>query len=334
MKRSAVFAENRKRVLFLRAVFVAAALACHYRAVFNITPAIALFSCSLALVLCVFSVPPCEARLKAPEVKILVVDDMETNLVITGGLLASYDVGVRTCASGKEAVEAVKAEKFDLILLDHIMPEMDGLETLRAVRSLGGWRSAVPAVVVTANASSAASEKFLESGFDDCLFRPIEARGLGELLEKWVGKRAGSGQNKTAGHMPEIDGVDTASGLRRAGGNERAYFEALGVFSRDAAVRLKTLKDLAANNMDDFVVSVHGLKGAAVNIGAASLAEEAALLEAAGRERDMAVIFGRIDGFMAAAEKITDNIRHALDARTAKETGEERAPSREDLLIR
>ncbi|MDR0652372.1 MAG: response regulator [Synergistaceae bacterium] len=333
----------------------------HYRAVFHMIPAIALLACSLALMLCAAfirlgeakrrseehgmvtviqdardEVPEHEgriARLKAPEVKILIADDMETNLVMAKGLLASYDVTVHTCMSGKEAVEAVKTEKFDLILLDHMMPEMDGVETLRAMRSLGGWRAVAPMVAITANTAPGTKEKLLESGFDDYLPRAIETGGFGELLEKWVGKRAGSRQNAATCQMPEIDGVDTDLGLRRAGGDEHAYFEALGIFIRDAAARLKALKDLTANDMDGFIVSVHGLKGASANMGAVSLAEEAALLEDAGQVRDMAVITGRIDRFIAMTERITNNIRHALDARAVEETGEKRPPTREELSI-
>jgi HPt (histidine-containing phosphotransfer) domain-containing protein len=121
--------------------------------------------------------------------------------------------------------------------------------------------------------------------------------------------------------------------LRRTGGNEHAYLEALGIFSRDVAERLKTLKDFAENNVDDFIVSIHGLKGASANIGAASLAGEAALLEAAGQERDMAAIAGHIDGFMAMAERIAEDIRHALDALAEEEAGDGRPLSREDLSM-
>ena len=333
----------------------------YYRTVFHMIPAIALIACSLPVVLCAVFIRLGEVkyrseehtmrnatedglmelsrreehsdRPKASEVKVLVVDDMETNLVMAQGLLASYDVAVRTCMSGMEAVGAVKAEKFDLILMDHMMSGMDGVDTLRAIRSMGGWRRSVPIVVLTANSAAGSREKFLANGFDDYLLRPIDADKFGELMEKWTGKRRGSGQNAAVGHLPAIDGVDTALGLRRAGGDEMAYFEALGIFSRDAAARLKTLKNLAATNMGDFVVSIHGLKGASANVGAASLAEEAALLEAAGQEFDMAVITGHIDRFIAMTGRITDNIRHALDAWAAGETGEERPPNRYELSI-
>jgi CheY-like chemotaxis protein len=338
----------------------------HYRNVLNATPATAVPACSLALILFVILIRLSEAKrraeergartidakavihgapdevpkyeehmapLKAPEVKVLVVDDMEANLVMAKGLLASYGVTARARASGNEAVEAVKAEKFDMILLDHMMPEMDGIETLRAMRSLGGWLSAAPIAVITANTSPGAREEFLGIGFDDYLPKPIETGRLGKLLEKWTGKRAISEQSAAAGRVPEIDGVDTCLGLRRTGGNEHAYLEALGIFSRDVTVRLKMLRDFSENNMDDFIVAVHALKGASANIGAAPLAEEAALLEAAGQERDMAVIAGHIDGFMAMAERITYDIRHALNTRAEAETGEECPPGQDELSI-
>ncbi|MCL2767901.1 MAG: ATP-binding protein, partial [Synergistaceae bacterium] len=116
-------------------------------------------------------------RFTAPEARVLVVDDINTNLKVAKGLLLPYKMEIDLCGSGMEAIEAVKTKNYDLVLMDHRMPEMDGVETTDRIRGLGSmnpfYRS-LPIVALTANAVSGMREMFLKSGFDDYLSKPID----------------------------------------------------------------------------------------------------------------------------------------------------------------
>ena len=123
----------------------------------------------------------------APDASILVVDDNEMNLKVAKGLLRKYKSSVSTVLSGKECLEILKKEHFDLILMDHLMPEMDGIETLSHIRKSDDENiRKIPVIALTANAVSGMREMFLKSGFDDYVSKPIEIFALRKALENWL----------------------------------------------------------------------------------------------------------------------------------------------------
>jgi signal transduction histidine kinase/response regulator of citrate/malate metabolism len=120
--------------------------------------------------------------------KVLVVDDVKDNIIVAKGLLKPYGVTVHTASSGQEALEAIAAlekknESYDLILMDHMMPEMDGIETLNIIRSKG---LNVPVIALTANAFRGVKEIYVESGFQDYLSKPINPKELDEVINRWL----------------------------------------------------------------------------------------------------------------------------------------------------
>ena len=130
-------------------------------------------------------------RFTIPKARLLVVDDINTNLKVAKGLLAQYQAKVDTCLSGAEAIEMVKETNYDLVLMDHMMPDMDGIEATAAIRA---WEeeskrpSQIPIVALTANAISGMKEMFLEKGFNDFLGKPIDIAQLDEILARWIPK--------------------------------------------------------------------------------------------------------------------------------------------------
>ncbi|MDR1649295.1 MAG: transporter substrate-binding domain-containing protein [Synergistaceae bacterium] len=127
------------------------------------------------------------ARFTAPEAEILIVDDIATNLRIAKGLLAPYRAKVETCASGAEAIERVQKREYDIVFMDQMMPEMDGIETVRRIRMLDGERfKRLPIIALTASAMSDMRDMFLEKGFSDFLAKPIEIPKLNEMMERWI----------------------------------------------------------------------------------------------------------------------------------------------------
>ncbi|MDR1036022.1 MAG: response regulator [Deltaproteobacteria bacterium] len=123
----------------------------------------------------------------APGAAILVVDDLSSNLIVAEGLLAPYQARVSTASSGREAVLALERRDYDLVLLDHMMPGMDGIETVQVIRAMEEERFAtLPVVAFTANALAGMREFFLENGFDDFMAKPIDVEELDRILRKWI----------------------------------------------------------------------------------------------------------------------------------------------------
>ena len=129
------------------------------------------------------------ADFAAPEANVLVVDDIVTNLKVAEGLLLPYKIKATLCKSGRQALNAIQSRHFDLVLMDHMMPEMDGIETMERIRSMGGsdpYYKEAPVVALTANAVSGTKEMFLEKGFNDFLSKPIDIARLESVLKKWI----------------------------------------------------------------------------------------------------------------------------------------------------
>ncbi|MDR2123705.1 MAG: response regulator [Desulfovibrio sp.] len=126
----------------------------------------------------------------APEADVLIVDDLPGNLMVAEGLLAPYRMRLFTCLSGREAVEMVAARPFDLVFMDHMMPEMDGVEATQAFRAMDEERGrTMPVVALTANAVTGMKEMFLANGFNDFLSKPIDVRRLDAVLTRWIPAR-------------------------------------------------------------------------------------------------------------------------------------------------
>jgi len=125
---------------------------------------------------------------KTVGVKVLLVDDIEINLQVAAYLLALFDIESDFALNGKQAIERVSNTKYDMIFMDHMMPEMDGIEATAIIRKLDDHSAKVPIVALTANAVSGAVEMFFENGFSDFLSKPIDEAPLLQCLLKWLPK--------------------------------------------------------------------------------------------------------------------------------------------------
>ena len=126
-------------------------------------------------------------RFTAKQAKVLVVDDNEINLKVAKGLLRPYKMSVTTAICGEEALSLINEQDFDLIFMDHMMPEMDGVEVVSIIRSsTRETLQKVPIIAFTANAISGMREMFLEAGFQDFVSKPIEGAVMQAVLLKWL----------------------------------------------------------------------------------------------------------------------------------------------------
>ena len=271
----------------------------------------------------------------APAAKILIVDDIGTNLTVARGLLAPYRMHIATALSGGEAIELVKQNRYDFIFMDHMMPEMDGIETAAAIRALDGeYFKTVPIVALTANAITGMREMFIEKGFNDYLSKPIDIARLNEILAKWIPKEkhikrgeayppaaklqpgipAGSAPVPRPSGIFSIPGVDTEKGITFTGGTIESYRQVLAIFRQDVEERLQLLRETPPpDSLPLFTTQVHALKSASATIGAGEIAAEAERLEAAGNAADLNLIRISLPGFTARLAELSLEIRNALN---------------------
>jgi len=262
-------------------------------------------------------------RFIAPSARILIVDDINTNLKVAEGLLSPYKMRVDLCLSGTEAIEAVKANRYDIVFMDHMMPVMDGIEATKHIRELGNedlHYKKLPIIALTANAVSGTKEMFMESGFNDFLSKPIDMNILSIILEKWI---PGEKQDRTIrNRITDIDennsdkikinGIDTNKGISISGGMQR-YIQTLAVFHKDGMQKIEEItKSIKTGNYSLYTTYVHALKSAAANIGATNLSETAKKLEIAGKKEDISFINLYTDIFLETLRVLLDNINEVL----------------------
>jgi signal transduction histidine kinase/CheY-like chemotaxis protein len=260
-------------------------------------------------------------RFTAPEARILIVDDILTNLKVAQGLLMPYQMKVDISETGRGAVDLVKSRRYDIIFMDHMMPGMDGIEAASEIRKMeGDYFKQVPIVALTANAITGMREMFLGKGFNDYLTKPVELPRLNEIIEKWIppAKRLPTAEGSSlplAGSrtLASIQGLDTRQGIMLTGGSEAGYREVLDVYYRDCESRLIALGEAPdKEGLTGFVINLHALKSASAAVGAAGLSEQAALLEKAGREGDLDLIRARLGEFTAELARLSGEIREVL----------------------
>ena len=266
----------------------------------------------------------------APGAKVLIVDDISTNLRVAKELMNPYNMTIHTCLSGTEAVELIRQNRYDLVFMDHMMPGMDGIEATAQIRKLeygDGFYQNLPIIALTANAVSGQREFFLQNGINDFLAKPIDIQKLDDILKRWVPEakcvacfpaHEKAEENEQSG-VVGIPGIDMEQGLRNMGGSIEVYFDILADFCRDAESRAEKINEaLEAGDTKLYVTLVHALKGAARSIGAMETGEAAAWLEKAAEEEDAGAIRNKTTELLENLWILTSNIKMALASREAK----------------
>ena len=235
---------------------------------------------------------------RAPDARILIVDDTEMNLSVIKSLLKKTLIRVDTALSGFDCLDMIKKNRYDIIFLDHRMPEMDGVETFKKMKEMDNSESKcldVPVVALTANAISGARDYYLKEGFTDYLTKPVDFEKLEKLIkdllpdektEAVVADPDDSGQSGP--ELPEwligINELNTGAGIRNCGSPEE-YLKALRLFYTNIEDNYDSIKGFYdKGDRNNYNIRVHALKSSARLIGAEELSEEARLLEEASNE--------------------------------------------------
>jgi len=264
-------------------------------------------------------------RFTAPEAKVLIVDDISTNLKVVKGLLTPYLMEIDMCQSGFDAIEAVIEKQYDIVFMDHRMPGMDGVETAEHIKALGdndSYYNNLPIVALTANAIAGAKEMFLKHGFADFMSKPIDTVLLNTILERWIPREK---QKRADGTMKrtdtsddlqitiELEGVNVRQGIRFSGGTIQNFLEILSVFYEDGSEKRADISNrLKTGDIAGYTSSVHALKGALANIGAEELSEMAKALEKAGLSKNKSYIEAHNEAFISALDKLLSSIETAV----------------------
>lgn len=238
-----------------------------------------------------------QERMICPDVRALIVDDEPMNRVVAEGILKDYRMQVKTAGGGAEAIAICENEDFDIIFLDHMMPDMDGVETLKRLRGLKS--DSFTAIAFTANAVSGAREMFLQEGFDDFLSKPIEYHDLDRLLKKvipntrmlLIKEEAAPDTSAPSGDDPlaalNEAGINTSAGLSYCRNDKEFYIKLLQKFVSDADGKIAECDRLfGENDIANYRIQVHALKSTAKMLGADALSDNAKAMENAAKDND------------------------------------------------
>lgn len=250
-------------------------------------------------------------RFHVENAHILVVDDSAMNLKVAASMLRHYGVEIETALSGKEAIEKVSRKNYDLIFMDHMMPEMDGVECMQRLHELPVVREChTPIVALTANAIGGAREMLMDEGFDDFVAKPIEKsameRVLRKFLDKFVVEVSG---NEEKPENVWVKGIDREKGLSYFEHNEADYMDIIHCFIEQyGEQKTKLERFYEEKDWENYKISVHSLKGQSLTIGAESLSEKAKHLQEAAQKKDEAYIAANHGPFMEEYQEIMDGM--------------------------
>ena len=244
-------------------------------------------------------------KFHAPEARILVVDDNNMNLMVVKGLLKKTKVQIVTCNNGRECLERMQKEHFHIILLDHMMPGMDGMEVIKRTRTLeNNMCTSTPIIALTANALKGMKEMYLEAGFTDYLSKPVDGEKLEQMVRKYLPEelvhtpeeevQACSGTStsnpivETATEENDTPLIDQNTAMVYCGNDEELYREILDCYCLEKEENQEKMKKcLEDNNLADYRILIHALKSTSLNIGCKSLYNMALELEKACKNNDL-----------------------------------------------
>ncbi|MCL2196493.1 MAG: ATP-binding protein [Treponema sp.] len=278
------------------------------------------------------------SRESMPYGSVLIVDDVEANLYVAKGLLTPYHLNINTVNGGYAAIDKIKkGEVFDVIFMDHMMPDIDGIETTKQIRGLGYKE---PVVALTANAVTGQAEVFLENGFDDFISKPIDIRQLNAILNKYVRDKqpqdvidAARLESSTAAVIAQkvppqpvsykdtlktrlfthkIPGLDIYKGFLRFEEDVEFYIRVLHAYSKSIRSAFDIIKNVNEQNLTLYKINVHGIKGTSLDICAQKISDAAAALEKAAAACDIGYINEHNPPFIKSIEEIVSNLDSLL----------------------
>ncbi|GHU30350.1 hypothetical protein AGMMS50256_17110 [Betaproteobacteria bacterium] len=279
-------------------------------------------------------------RAHIPYAKVLVVDDVSTNLDVARGMMKPYEMQIDCVTGGPAAIELIREAKlkYNAIFMDHMMPGMDGIEATRIIREEIGTEYAknIPVIALTANAIVDNEDMFLQKGFQAFLSKPIDILRLDFVINHWVRdkeleKKLPVDQRSNRDRRDHIerrryfdrrkgnnslrlsvDGLDLEQGLTRFGNDEERYLIVLRSYALNTPLMLDQLRGCTAENLPNYAIVVHGIKSSSRGIGAELIGARAEVLEVAAKSGDFAFVDMKTDEFIEAVQTLLANLSAVL----------------------
>ncbi len=251
----------------------------------------------------------------APAASALLVDDNQMNLDVLVGMLCGTKMQLETAANGEEALLRMRQKEYDIILMDHMMPVMDGVEALHKMKEENLCQGK-PVLVLTANAVGDARERYLQEGFDDYLSKPVIYRQLLAKVKQYLPERLFAEETQAKGLF---ECLDKEVGLQYCCGSEEFYREMLQSYLKNS--RLDEIRThFTDEKWEDYRIAVHALKSTSLSIGAKELSEAAKELESAAKEGRISEIKANHATVMADYERLLFLLKEELDDGSEKQT--------------
>lgn len=295
-----------------------------------------------------------EIRFSAPKARVLIVDDNAINLKVAVGLMQPYHMQLMTAESGPAAINMLRSKDIDLVFMDHMMPEMDGVEATKIIREMeGDYYKKLPIIALTANAVNGVREMFINEGLNDFLAKPIELSALDRILRLYLPKeyiQAPAASNyvgsdrRQSGKKFNYEGsvmFDPDKGLMYTGGSMDAYREILELYVKKGPEKRKYIDELfEKKDWKNYIIEVHALKSTSMSIGAVKLSELAKELEAAGKsesygtiEKKNSILSGLYGEVIEIAENYLGNGEDADDGEVGNEVTEIKEIAADELSV-
>ena len=258
----------------------------------------------------------------APEARILEVDDNLSNQIVVREFLKATGAHVDIVSGGREALKLCKINRYDLILMDHMMPSPDGIETMHMIKSEeGSLNVSTPEIVLTANALAGSRSEYEAEGFDNYLSKPVESRKLLRMVRKYLPEekvfykpkpRKAAPSGKNGQEIPEGP-VDIEALLARFDNKEETVRMILAEVVKEGERKIPLLRQLAADgDIKRYATEAHGIKGSMSNSCINSLSQTAKSHELAAKEGNLDFVRKNIDSFLAQYEDVLDHIKDYL----------------------
>ncbi len=226
-------------------------------------------------------------KLSAPDARVLLVDDSRVNLSVAEGLLKWFDIDAVTAGGGIEAVQLAEHHDFDIIFMDHMMPDMDGVEATKIIRGQNEHNAQVAIVALTANTTDEARTMFKSNGFTDFLAKPVEIDSFKAILERWLPRekvvrdtksKAAKDAEKAYDSIDkdkfEAEGIYVNKGLVYFAGKISAYVDTLKLVYKEGCENISKLSDYFEQmDLDNYGIVAHSIKSVMASIGATGMSE-------------------------------------------------------------
>ncbi|SEQ01559.1 Hpt domain-containing protein [Lachnospiraceae bacterium RM5] len=256
-------------------------------------------------------------KFTAPLAKVLVVDDAPVNLTVFSGLLSRTKIQIDTAEGGDEAIRMYRKKQYDVIFLDHMMPDKDGIEVLEEMRGLKETpNDKTPIICLTANAISGMSEMYIKAGFDDYMTKPIDPERLEGMLLQYLPKEKiapasdeyPDDENVIPDFVRRINAIDVGAGLKHCG-NSKSYMLTLKRYLDTSVENADNIESLfAVGDIKNTTIKVHALKSTSRIIGAMKLGDFAAKLEKAGDAGDTKMLEEELPKLIAQYRKLAEEL--------------------------